>query len=362
VINTESCTIFAVDAKTGKQQWAYWLGDPLTSAPTIAQGRVFAAYPAGAGEGGKPAPAGANHVLAAFDLHTGKILWQLWLDGDVMSAPVAVGEFVYVSTFAGTVIKLEQSTGKVRYATKVKATSAPVIQFNDDGVESMYYTRRGESEKDGAEEMLIRADHNEPQTKYKAASKKADYIDRKVQSKTAHNAKAKADDANNGFGGGAPVSAAADFAGESVGVESVQSIQGFQGSRVLRIGDKNVNTMGDEVVATDSDTGNTLWKFKLAGDTKSQGGFLGTAPLAAGNAVLLGTLDGRIVKIDPKTGTAATTFAVGGPVRSQPVVDEGWIYVGTDDGKLVAIDTKDATMTGWPTWGGNAQRTGVAIK
>jgi len=61
---------------------------------------VFAAYPATAGEGGKAAPEGANHVLAAFDLKTGKIDWQLWLDGDVMSAPVAVGEYVYISTFA----------------------------------------------------------------------------------------------------------------------------------------------------------------------------------------------------------------------------------------------------------------------
>jgi outer membrane protein assembly factor BamB len=225
----------------------------------------------------------------------------------------------------------------------------------------MYYTRRGETEKDGAaEEMLIRADHNEPKTKYTAAKKKADYIDKKTQAKSAQAAKAKDDDATNGFGDGAPSSAAADYAFESVGVNSVQSIQGFQGSRVLRFHDKNVNTMGDEVVATDSDSGNTLWKFKLAGDAKSQGGFLGTAPLAAGNALLLGTLDGKIVKLDPKTGTAAGTFAVGSPVRSQPVVDDGWIYVGTDDGKLVAIDTKDTSLTGWSTWGGNAQRTGIA--
>jgi len=118
--------------------------------------------------------------------------------------------------------------------------------------------------------------------------------------------------------------------------------------------------MGDEVVATDTDTGNTLWKFKLAGDTKSQGGFLGTAPLAAGGSVLLGTLDGKVLKLDPKTGKVATTFEVGGQIRSQPVVDDGWIYVGTEDGKLVAIDTKDPTITGWPTWGGNAQRTGIA--
>lgn len=52
---------------------------------------------------------------------------------------------------------------------------------------------------------------------------------------------------------------------------------------------------------------------------------------------------------------------IGSPIRSQPVVDDGWIYVGTEDGKLVAIDTKDPSVTGWPTWGGNAQRTGIGM-
>jgi Ca-activated chloride channel homolog len=359
VINTESCTIFAIDAKTGKHVWSYFLGDPLTSSPTIANGRVFAAYPAISTSDGKPVPPGANHVLAAFDLATGKIDWQLWLDGDVMSAPVAVGEYVYVSTFAGTVIKLEQATGKVRYATKVKATSAPVVEFDQDGVESMYYTRRGENEKAGAEEELIRADHNEPQTKYKTAAKKADYLDDKVQAKTAHAAKAKADDANNGFGDGAPSAAAAGAAYAGVGVDSVATMQNFQGSRVLRPGDKSFNTMGDEIVATDAETGNKLWSYKLAGNTATQGGFLGTPPLAAGNAVLVGTLDGNVLSIDPVTGKTSNKYAIGAPVRSQPVVVDGWIYVGTDDGRLVAVDTKDPTLTGWPTWGGNAQRTGT---
>jgi outer membrane protein assembly factor BamB len=364
VVNTESCTIFAIAADSGKLLWSYWLGDPLTSAPTIAGNRVFAAYPAGSTADDKPRPPGATHALAAFELSTGKILWQLWLDGDVMSAPVAVGEFVYVSTFGGTVIKIEQATGNVRYAMKAQVTSAPVVQFDSDGLESMYYTS-GEYWKDelGAyrkQESVIRADHNNPQTKYKTATKKADYIDSKVQATTEQNAKAKADDAANGFGGGAPASAAANYAFDSVGVESVQSMQSFQGSRVLRIADKNVNTMGDEVIATDSNSGATLWSYKLAGSTAKQGGFLGTAPLAAGNTVLFGTLAGSVIQLDQVSGKRKAEFKVGGPVRSQPVVDEGWIYVGTEDGKLVAIDTKDKTVTGWPTWGGNAQRSGIA--
>ena len=363
VVSTESCTLFAIAADTGKQLWSYWLGDPLTSAPAIAGDRVFASYPAAGAEGGKPRPPGATHALAAFELPTGKILWQRWLESDVMSAPVAVGEFLYVTTFTGTVIKLEQATGKVRYAMKARATSAPVVQF-EGGVEQLYYTRRGADEDErqsgAAEEMLIRADHNEPKTKYQAAKKKAEYIDKDVQRKSAHAAKAAAEDSSNGFSDGAPEAAAAHYAFDSVGLSSVSSIQSFQGSRVVKLRDRNVNTMGDEVIATDSETGKTLWSYKLAGQLQQQGGFLGTAPLAAGASVLFGTLGGDVVRLDQKSGKVVATYAAGAPIRSQPVVANGWIYVGTADGRLVAIDTKDPTVTGWSTWGGNAQRTGVA--
>ena len=359
VLNTESCTIFAIEARTGKHLWSYWLGDPLTSAPTIAGGRVFASYPQGATDG-KPMPPGAHHALAAFELKTGKVLWQLWLDSDVMSAPVAVGDFVYVTTFNGTMIKAEQATGKVRYAMRAQATSAPVVLFGADGVEQMYYTRRAAPKAGAAPtESVIRADHNEPQTKWQGAEKPADYIDKNAQAESTYNSSSKSQDAHNGFGGGAPVSAAPDAAWNNVGVNSVSSMQGFQGSRVVHLADRNVNTMGDEVIATNNETGAVVWRYKLAGNTRKQGGFLGTAPLAAGKHVLLGTLGGEVLRLDPASGKATATYAVGSPIRSQPVVADGWIYVGTEDGKLVAIDTKDPSITGWPTWGGNAQRTGI---
>lgn len=363
VVGTESCTLFALDAASGKHLWSYWLGDPLTSSPTIADGRVFASYPAGATSDKKPRPPGATHALAAFDLKTGRILWQVWLESDVMSAPVAVGTFVYVTTFTGTVIKLEQTTGAIRYAMKARATSAPVIEFAG-GVEQMYYTRRGdelaEKAAGSAQEMIIRADHNEPKTRYKAAAKRADYIDSKVQQRSAHSVKSTSEDASNGFSGEAPKAAAARYALDNIGVGRVSSMQSFQGSRITKLAGKSVNTMGDEVIATDSETGATLWSYKLAGDLRTEGGSLGSAPLGVGKSVLFATLKGEIVRLDEKTGQRLASYSVGSPVRSQPVVDRGWIYVGTDDGKLVAIDTKDPTVTGWSTWGGNAQRTGIA--
>ncbi len=359
VFNTESCTVFALDAASGKMLWSWWLGDPLTSSPTIAGGRVFTSYPVRKVAGGKPRPPNATHALIAFDLHSGKVLWQQWLDSDVMSAPVATNGFVYVSTFSGTLLKLEQATGKFRYALQARATSAPVVQFAPSGRESMYYTRRGASEKGGAEEMIIRADDNSPKTRYQSNAKKAKYLDPKVQADSDYAAEGSANDAANGFSGDAPAAANPSAAYHNIGQGRVSTMQAFQGSRILHLGDRNMNTMGDEVVATSAEDGKKLWTYKLSGDVARYGGFLGTAPLAAGNDIVVATVEGDVIALDKKSGKERSKYKVKGTIRSQPVVAGGWIYVGTEDGRLVAIDTKNPSLTGWPMWGGNAARTGV---
>jgi outer membrane protein assembly factor BamB len=119
--------------------------------------------------------------------------------------------------------------------------------------------------------------------------------------------------------------------------------------------------MGDEVVATSARSGATLWSYKLKGNAAQQGGFLGTAPLAAGKSVLIATLEGEVLELDPASGSEKAKYKIGRRIRSQPVVANGWIYVGTEDGRLVAIDTRKAELTGWPMWGGNAARTGIAL-
>jgi len=116
------------------------------------------------------------------------------------------------------------------------------------------------------------------------------------------------------------------------------------------------------VIATSSEDGKQVWSNKLSGDMKKEGGFLGAAPISAGNHLIVATLHGTVIELDPKTGKIEHSWDVGGTLRSQPVADNGWIYVGTDDGRLVAIDTGDRTITGWPMWGGNAQRTGIGTE
>lgn len=354
VFNTESCTVFAVEAKSGELLWSWWLGDPLTSAPTIAGGFVLTSYPAQGQKQGdsRPRPTGMTHALAAFDLRTGKLAWTRWLDADVMSAPVAVGDSVYAATFAGTIVELELDSGELRAARRDRATSAPTIAGG-----SMYYSKRSESDTAKvAEESIARSSKS---GSWVGTSKQARYLDWNVQSGSKMASKGKALDSSNGFGGGAPSSANAEAARRTVGQGSVSTMQTFQGSRVLSFAGKSISSMGDEVVCTIAETGKDCWRHRLAGDLDDAGGFLATAPVAAGGALFVATLAGDVLQLDPDDGDLVRRHRVGTAVRSQPIVDDGWIYIGTDDGQLVGIDLHDPKYSGWSQWGGDAARTGA---
>jgi outer membrane protein assembly factor BamB len=344
--NTESCTLFVVDVKTGKMRWSVWLGDPLTSAPTIKDGRVFTSYPA-------HGHTKASHVLAAFDLKSGQIMWQRWLDADVMSAPVAIGDELYATTFNGTLYDFDARSGAIHSARRVRATSAPTVAGND-----VLYSRRTEAEGQAAAETLVAEDKTSKVEKFRARGKVAAYLDSRVQAESHYTAVGKSLDASNGFAGGAPTAANPQAAMGTIGKTSVSTMQAHQGSRVLRVKDRNVSSMGDELVSTGKD-GKVLWSVKLDGDVARDGGALAAPPAAAGSSLVVATLDGQILQVEADGGKVQSRFKVGAPLRSQPAVMDGWVYAGSEDGKLIAVDTGDRKLTGWSSWGGDAQRTGV---
>lgn len=369
VFNTESCTVFALSADTGELLWSHWMGDPMLAAPAIAGGRVFTSYPVPMGwvetPGGprtdfqvgghddEPPPPGATHALAALDLRTGRILWQRWIDGDVMSSPVAVADEVHLTTFAGTVWTLAQADGEIRAVARGRATSAPTVAGED-----LWYAERSDARGQPAREHLVRADKDSRTRELAANEKAAPYVDRSVQSSTGYEGQGTKLDASNGFAS-VPTSAGADKASAIVGKASVATLQAHQGSRVLYAGGVGYSTMGDEVVATDAASGEVRWSRKLEGDL-SRGGSLAAAPAWAGGRLVVGTLAGHVRVLDPASGQVLKTYEIGHPIRSQPVVDGGWIYVGTEDGRLIGVDTGDRTLTGWTMWGGNPARTATA--
>jgi len=388
--NTESCTIFALDAKTGKHLWSYFLGDPLTSTPTIAGGRVFTSYPANAGQapapgGPKKGPGGfdfgpkgkvqlnpnavspqqpaqkkrpeASHVMICLELKTGKIIWQKWIDSDVMSAPVAVDDEVYATSFAGTVYKFKQSDGAIVSAQRSRATCAPVVVGGN-----VYWTRRADKKGDKVSEEIAGIDRSKGSDNFATAKREAIYLDEKVQRTSELAKKGTALDAGNGFAGGAPAAANPQAGFMNVGQGNVSTMQAFQGSRILNYRDANFNCMGDELVNTDPKDGKVRWKVKLKGDLAKRGGHLAAPPAAAGGLLFLTTVEGDVLLVDPEKGDVTKTFKVGSSIRSQAAIEGGRIYVGTDDGRVVCINTGDARFTGWPTWGANMAHTNVPAK
>ncbi len=121
VFNTYSCTMFGVDAETGKALWSWYLGSPQLATPIIQGDLVFSSYPQ------RSPNAEAPFVIAAFDLQTGAPKWRRWIDAEVNSTPVSDGRHLYVATKAGTLYQLTAREGDIVAVHKNRVTSPPVL-------------------------------------------------------------------------------------------------------------------------------------------------------------------------------------------------------------------------------------------
>ena len=383
ILNTESCTIFVLNAFTGEMEWSHYLGDPLMSTPSIRDGRIFTAYPAGRGVGllqqnnveqqfspsdldfkKKPSPSPPDnspddfkyqlypsHILVAMDLATGEVAWQRWIDGDIMSAPVAEPDELYVTTFPGTLFKFNPQSGELLAARASRATSAPVVVGDQ-----IYMTQRADQASEVREAIGVMG-RTRGATQRQYFQRSAPYLDAQVQQQTELKSLAADYDAGNGFSAGPPTNSGWEAASANIGQANVSSLQAFQGSRILHLDGKNYSTMGDEILCTDPNTGEVVWKQELEGDLQKDGGFLATPPLYAGGKLVIATLKGDIIVSNPNTGEELGRYKTGETIRYQPVVDQGRIYVSTMTGKVICIDSGDPSLTGWATWGANAAHT-----
>lgn len=470
--NTESCTVFVLNAMTGEQLWSWYLGDPLLSSPVVVGGRLFTVYPhenfgdyeestqnmAGGGEtdGGEtddgkvageepaedaiasqqpgsqgagigdvmpsePADAsftsGPTHVLVCFDLQTGAILWQHRVDTDCVTTPVAAADSVFVTTMSGRVYQFRQSDGAVIAAHDLLATTPPVVFGN-----SMHMSRRivGEEGEAAVSESIVRCDLDFRPLQELARAWRAPHLDQTIQKNSAMTREAGKFEQMNGIGGGfmggfgfgggfgggsgggnfqvldaqpgptnpddlesdnpfepadggatpatdewnetEPVDLLARTQGNAalvIGLGNVSTLQCYQGSRPLRWADRCFSCVGDRIVCLHAESGDVVWERQIEGNIEELGGHLGTPPIAAGNWLFVGTVDGKVLRISLVDGAVIQTYEIGSPIRFAPTVMDGRIYVGTQDGKVVCVSAGDPNATGWPTWGGDAAHSNV---
>lgn len=360
-VNTESCTLEAIDIARGKPLWQKWLGDPLLAQPAAADGRVFMVWP----DGGK-------HFLGAFALPTGDELWRTEVPADVISAPVATGNRVWVTTFDGSVTCLEAATGHCLWTRQKRATSAPWVVGDDvyvahrgrkmnrerpppDARNSDSASREQSTEEEEPRERIASLKAREGREARAFPAKKAAYLGK--QHGMARKLAFVQHDASVGFGQ-APFSAKMHLADDLIGETSISRAWRFQGSRPVVADGLLFETAGDHLEATEIETGLVVWSWS---DARAEAGERRLTPPAVANGrLLIGTWDGRLVSFEAATGNVRWEVPVGAPVHWQPTMAGGRVFAGLEDGSVVCVNTENPLDDGWPMWGGGPGHNGPA--
>jgi Ca-activated chloride channel family protein len=300
IFNTESCTLFALDAKTGKRLWFRNIGDPTLAQTAVADGLVYASHPGPDGQ-----------ELTAYRVRDGEPVWSGWIGSELLAAPVIAGDSVYASTTGGATLRFIRKTGKRVWSASLGATAAPWV----DGDE-LFVTRR----KSGKEQQVVVA----------AATGK---VVREQQHVT----------------GASTGDVPAD-------IGDWKAVWAFEGSRPVVDRGVRYVALGGEIQASDAASGEPMWRRRYAAKADSRS--VGSVAFA-GSEIVVSTRDGQLFGLDVDTGYTLWSYALGRKVIAEPVVAKGWVYVTTQGGEVIALDVADRTLDGWHMFGGNPAHDGL---
>jgi Ca-activated chloride channel family protein len=340
--NTESCTVFVVDAGSGRVLWETWLGDPLMGQTAIHGNTLFAAYP----------DRERRHWLGAFELSSGKPRWRSELVADVISAPVVAEGSVFATTLDGTVHRFDAESGTKVWAEPQRATSAPWIHRG-----RIYVSLRGEEEAEGrlfATEgydtvSMTRGVRSEGKA---SSRRRADYL---KYEKAAQDRLYQALESSVGFSS-PPSTAKLHLAAEHLGVGHVASVWAYQGSRPEVFDDGIFGVLDNVVHCMDVGTKKPLWRVQVEVTGERRAPRVLSPPAVTATRLHVTSSFGDLLVLDRRTGDEVWSLNLAAPIASQPAVAEGKVFVGTADGTLYAFETEDAGS--WSMWGGGPGHNG----
>lgn len=344
VFNTESCTLVVADAKTGKEIWSKWLGDPLMSQPAVADGRIFMVYPGKEG----------RHFLACFALMKEKEIWKSEISGDAISAPVLEDGFVNLATLDGNLYRFEAATGKQLWCKKEQITSAPWMHEG-----KMYASqRRGKQDKPMERVMAFRNGDGAGSITWHWEDNSALYLNRHANSYAEFGGTAEAWDASVGFTA-APMAAKLSVASENVAQGTVMGCWAYQGGRPCVVDGLCYSNSGNMLQCTDIHTNEIIWKKKYKVENEEKLGWIALTPPAVVNGKMFaGSMTGELLCVDVRNCNPVWSYGIKEAVLFQPAIAKGRVYFGTQQGSIYCIETGDEKDDGWYMWGGSPSHNG----
>lgn len=302
LFNTESCTMFSLNAKTGRRNWLRYLGDPTLAQLALVDGLVYSSY---------PDKATGEQMLGAFRVKTGAPVWARQVGGELLATPVISGDSVYVSTINGMTFRFDHRNGKTHWVKPLRATTAPWIVGDE-----LFVTRRS-----GAKEQQVVVD---------VGSGKVVREHRVSAGSYAYDVPASLD--------------------------SWEGVWAFEGSRPVVDRGIHYVAMGNEVIASDAKSGEAIWHRRYP--TKADARSLGSVALA-GSTIVVSSRDGKVFGLDVDTGYTLWSYDLGKRVVAEPIIAKGWLYSTTTDGYVVALNVADKSLDGWHMFGGSKSKNGA---
>lgn len=117
LINTASCSLYAIDASTGKLLWSKWLAGYVYTTPSADNENVYVAY----NHGGYP-------VVVSFDLRSGKLNWMRLVDEEIIACPIVVDSEIHVASQKGMYYVYDKESGVLKKKRQdLNAVSTPTI-------------------------------------------------------------------------------------------------------------------------------------------------------------------------------------------------------------------------------------------
>ncbi len=273
--------LLALDIKTGMPRWEYATENPIYSSPTVKDGVIYV----GSGDG----------KLYALDAKKGTLRFAFDTGGWVLSSPAIKDNIVAVGTSNWRIYFVDVLTGRMRleYIVSRPIDGSPLI----DG--DVVYVGGGDG--------TVKALSLKAKTPFMEKLLLVVWLQLYIWDM-------------------------APPPRPQVGILWVSKVGDsiYSGGLAKGGGKIFVGLGGGTLDALDTSNGNKVWEFKTERPISS-------APVVAGDTVLVTSLDQKLYAIDIKTGEKRWDFTTEGGISSSPIVANGTIFLTSHDGTLYAL-------------------------
>jgi outer membrane protein assembly factor BamB len=405
--STESCTVDAVSASTGRGLWSRRIGPTAMTQPAlygrtrlyvVAQGTPAEAPPepskpkddglkpldlfkpsspggsgGSGGRGGSGGGANAERPLPftlwCLNVKDGAVLWTRGLPAEAVSSPVVEDGRVIVTTRDGSISVVQADSGQPLWSSPANATTAPAIVGG-----TLYFSTWSTSSKFGFEESLSCVPIEGGPKKHVAGPFPASYL---LSLEPAQARKDVVDgpskdrkDVTDAAGKDSPDAAEGSWPEDKVlgpllrrgrpALPTLKHEWTYLGGRPTVADDQAFVAVGNSVLCWDLKRNMAKWDVSVGGEVEGvlsigQGQPPLTPPAYADGKLYFGSIWGDLLCVDAGSGRLCWRYRLpkSQGIVSQVVLDRGSLIATTRKGLLVAIDTRDALATGWPMWGGS---------